>query len=318
MDKYCNSNNKKYLDSQSIKYLKHSVYKVIKDIKDELELIEMLLYINEYIIENKYEYIKEALKRIKYANYNSNINDINNKFKFSSKTCLLGQIFSSEIKNNMTEKYITNEIITIFKDYINFYGNKCQRYYDNETYNITCEHDTFKFYTLNKWFNAYNNIIKVKYNLDTEHCSDTTEFTNSDYIKLRENSPSSISNKTNINSNFLFYPRDIYCNRCYDFYKEYINKIDQQNIKPSEFNKLDYYSKYIYFKYKDKIRFYRLKYSSACDGTWNEKFKKGYIGHKKEYITIKNNKNNILKSFLESLKNEIRDYHIAYNKFLTK
>jgi hypothetical protein len=181
--------------------------------------------------------------------------------------CLLKQFCQGFIKEISLPSYTRK--IKYYMRYISENIKVDCSYYTDEG-NIYCNHETFHYYTIYKWFGVY--------------CKYFNEY---------------FPNKECIFNNIikeeidLLYPKKSYCESCYIQYKN--NNLDRKIVG----NGID--DKYILYNNKESTAFYRMKFSDNCD------IESSY-GHFKEFKTNKDKSKDILESIVSILKVEIEKY----------
>ena len=132
-----------------------------------------------------------------------------------------------------------------------------------------CDLKTFSFYVLQKWVTMFQRYATLH--------------------QLNVSNPNSILNLTNQ----LLDPKAGFCRRCYDYYKLYMERSNTRNIIrfPLEV-------KYVLFKYRNKVPFYRLKFADQCDNPLNP-------GHYNEYKVSIENVNEVQSYIVYHLRQEL-------------
>lgn len=247
-------------------------------LKEELDLISIVYNSNLHIVEQNdyrasFEPIIQTVRERKFSHH---------------QTCLLYQIFQDPL-HPKTEARFTQE----FKDYckrvidtIKSTGFNCSFYvFDvnvDETRqtnpliptrpyntNTVCDLKTFTFYVLQKWVTLFERYAELH--------------------QLNISSPNAILRLTNQ----ILDPKAGFCRRCYDYYKIYNERSDTTQARS-----LPLPVKYVLFKYRNKVPFYRLKFADQCDNPLNKR-------HLREYKLSSQNVNEIQSYIVYNLRQEI-------------
>lgn len=278
---------------------KKGVCMVLRTIKDECKLVEMVIVLNRLIISYlktknivDYENIINALDKMKPRLGKT----VDIKEEFTSLTthtfCLFIQICISVIDNPDIDPFLK----TIAE---NFSGNckQCKKYYtcfqdgnNKQKYYVLCEHKTLHYYTFTKWWYMYIVLIEKEYkqNYSTMNLSEYYQ-----------------------RSFQVWYPKSSYCDKCYTQYKnleEVINNSTKGLVSYIPKDMLPY--KFLVAVMKSKIPKYRAIYNSKCDMpifSKNNKLIKAYESHKTEIESKMKNVNSALNDLLKNIREEINE-----------
>ncbi len=234
----------------------------ISVISYELELIGVISKFNVLCIEQKYIEAKNLLNIF-----------INSPNTTHHQLCLLTQTIVSQLTNNQR---LISDIRKILDDIYNTSLNlqSCNKYIDFNS-NVFCYHETFMFYSIYKWYQAFIKLIK-KYqnsNLDENISPKQFEFYHDKFLD----------------------PKITFCNSCYSHYKKYekdINKNRQNNI-------------FVLYEERGFISVFRQIFSDSCDIPSQELYKDSQKGHFNEFQNSKNILKSSLKDMFQALKKEI-------------
>jgi hypothetical protein len=317
--------HKKYIVDEFSK----GVYKVVSKVKDELELISMVIILNEmflnYIKTNDEVILEDFNKAIwimtKYGKKTYTDEEVQHlKYNFSTLNlhtkCCFDQILLS-CYDNINKQYYTNRIqknnnltpferfLPIFKDTISYFltnnnCNLCKDYYqclDKGTKFVFCNHKTISYYAYSKWWYLYKVMIEKYYS------QNITELKWNEMVQ---------------NTFQVWYPKQAYCDKCHYQYKNYEEIVFNttkgieslfKNLKKSNISKSEKISnEMLYVAFNAQVSKFRLLYADNCDIpfiTSSNDLVKININHKIEIDAKNNNFNQILSNFLNSIKQEI-------------
>lgn len=237
--------------------------RLIQEIKEELELIHFIIELNTFILQSRWNDSYSLFDNIK-------------KGLTTRQNCLLLQIFSSTLDNTISVRFTnSNHFVLLANSIIDYCKNICKSKPLNP-----CDHDTFHYYTLNKWILLFKHIL------------------------VREGLPTNLEPyEINNLKEMILFPKDAFCTKCHDYYKEELQKT---TVDISELNKLPVEVKYVIFQHKNKIPFYRIKYSDLCQTT------PGHNPHFLEYINSKQNANEFQTMVFKALTEELFVYRNRY------
>ena len=191
--------------------LSRGVNNIIKEISEELKLIQMIIKLNEMIIKedkNVYHIINVMLGKTNKTH--EIFDEIFEKLSYHPR-CLFQQILlSSFINTSKTEQQFSS----FFKDLISEYVPQvydwskcpdCPEYYacykqHDETLDcqIYCYHKTLHYYAFTRWMYLYD-VMMHKFSTDKQTLS-------------------------------IWYPKEVFCNRCHTQYKRYEEILFNQSL----------------------------------------------------------------------------------------
>lgn len=277
---------------------KKGVCSLLKTVKDECKLVEMVIRLNGLIItylktKNRvdYENIINALDKMEPSLGKS----IDMKDDFTTLTthtfCLFVQICISVIDNPDVDPLLKNIAERFARD-----CNQCKKYYtclqdgNKQKFYVYCDHKTLYYYTFTKWWYMYMALVEREYN---QKYSD---------MSLSEYYQKSFQ---------VWYPKSSYCDKCYTQYKN-LEEIVNNSTKglasyvPENEDLLAY--KFLIVVMKSKIPKYRAIYNLNCDipvFSKNDNLIKAYKSHKKEIESKIKNVNSALNDLLKNIQEEI-------------
>ena len=241
---------------------------LLQEIKEELELMHHIIKLNQMYLPLSTKYglgssEDEIYNFIDTILLNSTLH----------QQCLLLQVFNGTIQlGNFTNfgttflNYTINQIKTKRLD--------CNKYISERTGNIACTHKTFHYYTFFKWYHAFWIIVK-------KELGETPEYDKRENIQTE-----------------LFVPQHFFCDHCHKQYKDYTTSIVNEKKLPLN---IPYHKKYIAYIHRNRLLFYRLRYSDLCDIS-------EIPGHHTEYNNEKNVSKDILKLMMKEIQLEIKDF----------
>jgi hypothetical protein len=257
----------------NVPYILSKIKYLITEIQEELELVYFLVDINLKFLQNPNDPDILIILNILLGITNNSKNKNIHKLKFR-QLCLLKQYVSGILQQIEKPEYSTELIFYI--QYINDHINEknCNKIFLNDDGTIGCQHQTFHFYTIYKWYGIF-----CKYF--------TTYFPNeSCFIFNIQQKPLD-----------LLYPKKSYCESCHIQYTNAEKEIKflDSNLKGKNVKISD---QYLLYQMRDEIKFYRMKFADHCDI-------KPFYGHFNQYQSHKKEQQKILQKIINSLKNEI-------------
>jgi hypothetical protein len=150
------------------------------------------------------------------------------------QACLWQQINSSVMNEHIKLNFTPD-----FRDFIlSFYSipahRSCAAYLTSDKH-VLCDHLTLHFYSFNKYMKLF------------------------EYIQ--EQYQATVPTKNNQID--LIHPKDLFCNRCYDQYKDFTHQPSIISDAPKPPYIIPH--KYIIFKYKNRLNFLRTRFTDQCD-----------------------------------------------------
>jgi hypothetical protein len=241
-------------------YFDKEIHTLAELISDELEVIRVIVTLN--LAWKLYQ-----IQRIDFFEFERQVFELKKftkTFKYH-QACLWQQIVSV-----MFNEHIRLSFSNEFRDVIlNFYSlpshQSCAAYISSNN-KVLCDHLTFHFYTFFKYLKLF------------------------EYIQAQFQESSTPSD--------IIHPKDLFCNRCYDHYKEFTNIPSFINQQTKPLNIIPH--KYVIFKYKNRLNFLRTRFTDQCDIKLST-----MKNHQKEWISTKDAALKAQASLIESIGMEI-------------
>jgi len=190
------------------------------------------------------------------------------------KRCLLKQVFTSVVNDQSHPTYNTH-LKTLSQHLLQSIPDSCVFYIDETMGLPQCRHQSFHYYTLNKWMYLFCQLFSVQFpNALCDHAT--------------------ISSKANLN---IIYPRKGFCSGCYAQYKQ----MQQINVGPLNNASL----RFVVMLWKNQLYSYRVRFSNMCDI-------KPTASHFIEAKNALNSLDSMTREAIVALHNELRNMRILF------
>lgn len=257
-------NQTKMLTQKYMPFAESPILQLLKVIEQELVLIEHIVKFNILCLDKQFKDASEYMLRF-----------VSSATITEHQICLLAQTIHSQMQTNTR---LTQNMRDIFEQLLtaNNRIKNCDLYFDNKL-RVKCQHKTFSFYSVFKWYQAFIKLIdKYMYNSQ----GFVQNVSPAEYAKLHDR--------------FLD-PKISFCNHCYDHYKSFEKEIGQ--LKPSDI--------FAMLTAKSYATVFRLRFSDQCDIPSQPLYKASNKGHFGEYKNSALAARNTLTKLMAMLRKEI-------------
>jgi len=162
--------------------------------------------------------------------------------------------------------------------------DSCLNYYESPGGTVSCQHDTFHFYTLNKWMELFCQMFSITF-------------------------PSSTCTHANIQSQSdmeVIYPRKGFCSGCYSTYKQMQSSMNTPIINSASLKTSDKTThRFIALVYNQQLFMYRVRFSDQCD-------MEAKYSNFSQARNIEEVRNELLREAITALKNESNRMRLTF------
>ena len=247
----------------------------IRDVYEELDVVYIFVKMNELYLSKHHTLDIVDIDRV--------INKLHN-LSFRAR-CLSKQVLASIVLLPNTNPIYDQRLIEIARELLGSLNtDDCKQFMDEESI-ISCRHDTFHYYTMVRWMQAYCKL----------------------YNDSKPNVFCTYANIVNFQDPNLIFPHRGFCSNCYLAYKNLQDvKIDSRHTRASnDYNTTNHDYRFFALILKNQLLCYRTRFADLCDINPSEK-------HFTQIAKQVEGRENILNAFLYSLSKE-RD---QFGKFL--